>query len=47
VFDIMGEHSVDVFSDPLAAGFGLDMDEVYLTDLQTAPVATHYMRPGT
>jgi len=38
----------DVFGTTEAAipEFSLEMDEVFLTDLETAPVSTHHMRPG-
>jgi hypothetical protein len=37
VFDVFGSSESE---------FGLEIDEVFLTDLETAPVSTHYMRPG-
>jgi hypothetical protein len=39
----------DVFGSTDDAGipeFSLEMDEVFLTDLENAPVSTHHMRPG-
>ena len=36
----------DVFAEPGTTEFGLEIDEVYLTDLENAPVAAQYMRPG-
>ena len=37
VFDVFGSSESE---------FGLEIDEVFLTDLETAPVSTHHMRPG-
>ncbi len=41
VFDVFG--STD---DAGITEFSLEMDEVFLTDLENAPVSTHHMRPG-
>ena len=43
---VAGAQIFDVFGEPDKTEFGLEIDEVYLTDLELAPVTTHYMRQG-
>ena len=40
IFDVFGTPDID------NSLFGLDMDEVYMTDMNQSPVSTKYMRPG-
>jgi len=40
VFDVYGS------TDAGNPEFNLEIDEVFLTDLENAPVSTHHMRPG-
>ena len=40
VFDVFGS------TDAGNPEFNLEIDEVFLTDLENAPVSTHHMRPG-
>ncbi len=40
VFDVYGS------TDTGNPEFNLEIDEVFLTDLENAPVSTHHMRPG-
>jgi len=40
IFDVYGS------TDAGNPEFNLEIDEVFLTDLENAPVSTHHMRPG-
>jgi hypothetical protein len=40
IFDVFASTEID------NSLFGLDMDEVYMTDMNESPVSTKYMRPG-